>query len=242
MISIRFFHKIYILLLLFFVSMQTGFSQSSPSEEISNEIFEKNIIVDNSEINFEICDANLYKTVDSTHMFYGSEEFVNGSIHYKNQTYKTKLKYDLLNDLVIVNYYDDQKDFSLSLDCELIDQFMIDGHKIIKLSKSKGLKTYYENGYFEKVYDGTSFSFFIKHRKKLKKNKDRTNVFYSFLEETIYLFEYKKSYYQINNKRDIIKAIPHFKNDVNDFFGRYNRKVDQTSLTRLLMQLDKVSS
>lgn len=235
------FYRISIILFFFLFSIQVGFTQNSSSEEISNSRVENAVDTDRNEISLKVNDANLYKTIDSTHMFLGADEFVIGHIISKNKTYHTKLKYDLLNDKVVIHYDDGHQPISVSLSPEIVDQFRIEDRELIKLPESQNLKSYYENGFFERIYGGADFSFFIKHRKKLKKNKDRTNVIYSFWEESIFLFEHKDQFYRIGNKRDIIKIVPHLKKEIEHFFGRFKR-IDQTSLTRLFIQLDSIES
>lgn len=224
--------------LLFLVFIQFGYAQNSPSMDVSSVINDDFFSAENNELINEVNAVQFYTTMDESHMFYNEDEFVNGHINYKNQTYKTKLKYDLLNDLVVIKYSNTSP---VSLDPELVKEFLINGQEIVKLTKNKDLKSYYGNGFFKKEYKGSAFSFFVKHIKKLKKNTDRTNVLYSFWEETIYLIQYKDHFYKINKKRDIIKAAPHFKKEINDFFGRY-RKIDQTSLLRLFIQMDSIES
>lgn len=235
------FHRISVFLFTLLLPIQIGYTQNSSSAEMSNSKAENAVDTDSSEISLKVNKANLYKTIDSTHMFLGADEFVLGHIVSKNKTYHTKLKYDLLNDIVVIHYDDGHQPISVSLSPELVDQFVIEDRDLIKLPESQNLKSYYENGFFEKIYDGADFSFFIKHRKKLKKNKDRTNVIYSFWEESIFIFEHKDQFYRIGNKRDIIKIVPHLKKEIEHFFGRF-RKIDQTSLTRLFIQLDSIES
>jgi len=239
--SYKFLFKTHIYFVLIIILGQLTYGQDQSLEEAHNKMDERIFGKDQNERNQKHSYTQSLKTIDSTHMFLGTDRFVSGNVVFKNKNYNTKLKYDILNDIVVIKNSDSLKNFSLNLNPELVEQFKINNLEMVKLNNNKNLKPYYKNGFFERKYQGKTFSFFIKHRKKLKKNSDRTNVLYSFWEEEIYLLEFKNRFYRIRGKHDIIKAAPHLKNQIKDFFGRY-RKIDQTSLMRLFMQLDKISS
>jgi len=228
-----------IILFLFFIFIQTGKSQTVLSEEAHYQAYDEYIGLENSEINNGPSFRQQYRTLDRSHMFFETPEFLEGHVIYKNQPYDAKLKYDIMNDLVVVKYKDNTKSFPVGLNASLVDKFKIADRAFVRLEAHEELDFLYKNGFFEEAFIGENFEFYVKHIKKLKKNTSRSQVYYFFIEEKIYIFKYDNYFYEIRKKRDIAKVVPHYKKDINNFFGHL-RTVNTLSLTRLFAKIDKM--
>lgn len=230
------------LIVVFFLSLTLVVTcQVDLSEDAYYKVYDDYIGLENSELNNGVIVLQQYRTMDKSHMFFEKPEFLEGQVMYKNQGYSTKLKYDLLNDLVVIKNESNNNTLPISLNSKLVDSFVIDNHNFVKLPVQKNLEFLFENGFFEEVFKGEKFNLYIKHRKELKKNTNRSRILYFFLEEQTYLLKYDHQFHEIRNKRDIIKVVPHLKKEIKDFFGQL-RTLNTLSLKRLLSKIDKKDS
>jgi len=230
-----------LLVFFLFTLIQVVNCQIDLSEDDYYKVFDNFVGLENSEINNGAIFLQQYRTMDNSHMFFSEPEFLEGQVVYKNQPYNTKLKYDLLNDLIVVTNVDNSNALPIHLNSNLVDSFLIDKHHFVKLTEQKDLVFLFENGFFEEMFKGQKFDFYIKHIKKLKKNTTHFRIYYFFIEEQIFLLKYDNQFYEIKNKKDIIKVVPHLKKDIKDFFGHL-RTVNALSLTRLFAKIDKKDS
>lgn len=233
--------KQFLIVVFFFSLIQIVHCQFDLSEDAYYKVYDDYIGLENSELNNGVIVLQQYRTMDKSHMFFGKPEFREGKVIYKNQGYSTKLKYDLLNDLVIIKNDAANNTLPISLNSKLVGRFIIDNRSFVKLPVQKNLEFLFENGFFEEVFKGDKFNLYIKHRKDLKKNTNRSRIFYFFLEEQIYLMKYENKFYEINNKRDIIKAVPHLKQEIKDFY-RPLSTINTEWLTQLFITIDKKDS
>lgn len=232
------FSKQYLLFSFLFILVHITFGQTEESDEQYYKIYDNYIGAENSELNNGVSFLKQYRIVDQSYLFFNTKNYVEGKVCYKNQNYKTKLKYDLLNDIVVIKYIDSINAFTFSLNSRLVSSFTADNHKFIKLSNSKNLQSFYGNGFFEEVYLGNDFSFYMKYKKHLKKSTVYDKLYYSFVEKNIYLLKYKNKYYEISKKNDIIKIAPNYKQVINVFFTK-GRKVNRKTLYQLFSIMDK---
>jgi len=180
-------------------------------------------------------------TVNKSHLFFISPHFTDGSILYNNQYYANPLKYDIVNDLVIIKNIDKAKTYTLSITSAFVNNFKIHKHHFVRLSKHKDLESFYANGFFEKIYDGNTIRFFIKHEKKPIEVLDYGVPRYKFKKKELYLLYKNEHYYKISKQKHLKKAFPNLKKEINSFF-RYNKNINTKSLTKLFTQLDKIVS
>ncbi len=205
------------------------------------KIYDDFVGIENSELNNGTSFLQQFRTLDKSHTFFGANEFLDGQLVYKNQVYKTRLKYDIIDDLVIVKYIESSNIFSLSLNSKLINSFSIGASQFVKLPNNEELSSLYGNGFFEEIYKGNSFSAYLKHKKKTKKNTENGTIHYYFKNGNTYLLFYENTYYEINSKKDIYKVVPHLKKQILNHFNRHP-KVDSESLALLFKQLDKINT
>lgn len=233
--------KISFSLLLFLLLTLSVEGQTIDSENQYYKVFDDFVGVENSEVNNGSIFSKKYRVLDKSHMFFGENDFVNGQIVYKDQTYFTNLKYDILNDLLVIKYIDATNAYSLSLNSTLVSQFTIDTHTFVKLPINEGIDSFYGNGFFEEVYNGDTYTFFIKHKKKTKTNIAKNAILYQFKNDEVFLFLFKDKFYEVSNKYDIIKVLPQHKKYIKDYFGK-KKEVNPETLSLLFNQLDKIAT
>ncbi len=175
-------------------------------------------------------------TVKNNHLFLNSN-FDNGQILYKKQWYTTSLKYDIFNDIIIVQNPKQEKNFSFSITSELVDKFNFENRNFEKLPKNKVLLPFYKNGFFENIFQSDLVTFYVKQTKRKVKSVKYNIVRYQFIKKEIYLLKVNKSFYKIHKKRDIIKALPFLKKEIKSFF-KDNKKVNTISLVQFLRKMN----
>lgn len=205
------------------------------------KIYDDFVGIENSELNNGTSFLQQFRSLDRSHTFFGVNEFIDGRLVYNDQVYKTKLKYDIVEDLVIIKYIESSNIFSLNLNSKLISSFSIAGSQFVRLPENQGLSSLYENGFFEELYKGNLFSAYVKHKKKTKKNTEKGAIHYYFKDGNTYLFLYENTYYEINSKKDIYKVVPHLKKQILNHFSRHP-KINSESLALLFKQLDKLTT
>lgn len=226
------------LLCLLFMLTHNALGQVNATQDDIYKIYDEFMGEENSELNNGASFLQQYRTIDQSHLFFNTKDYVKGEVDYKNQSYKTQLKYDLFNDLVVVKYINSSSAFTLGLNSGLVNSFEIGNYRFVKLKNEENIHSFYRNGFFEEAYFGDALSLYIKHQKHLKKSTTRNKLYYSFKEESTYLLKYKNNYYEIDNKRDIIKIVPEHKKMIKDFFTK-KRKFNRKSLHQIFSLMDK---
>lgn len=175
--------------------------------------------------------------------FYGTYDFLNGNIVYNGQPYyDIKMKYDLLNDLVVLEYVNKKVNF-ISLNSNLINEFEVLGSTFVRLESNPVIVPYYDNGFFEEAFLGNTFSLFVKYKKEKIQDLSNKRVYFKFKELQSYFITYNNAFYKINTKRDIIKLLPHLEKPIKTFFKespRLFRKNKSQFLSMLLKHLEDV--
>jgi hypothetical protein len=175
------------------------------------------------------------------HKFYHAENFLLGNIFFDGQPYYDfNIKYDLLNDFLLLEYTN-QKFNYLRLNEELVDEFLLDGDKFIRLSENQQLNGFYKNGFFKEAYKGNNFTLYIKYIKNKTARFRNKNVYYVFDGHEIYIIYYNKFYYRINKVKDIIEVFPSKKKQIQDFYKNYKnlfKKNREEFLDRLFKNLE----
>lgn len=175
-------------------------------------------------------------TVKNSHLFLNAN-FDNGQILYKKQWYTTSLKYDIFNDIIIVQNPKQEKKFSFSIISEFIDKFTFQNRNFEKLPKAKVLIPFYKNGFFENFFQNDLATFYVKQTKRKVKSVKYNVVRYQFIKKEIYILKVNKLYYKTHKKRDIIKAFPFLKKEIKSFF-KDNKKVNKISLVQFLRKMN----
>lgn len=221
------------------INSQTNFFKGNNTDY---KVYDSLIAYENSNIFNGLEYVDQYRSLNvKNHKFYNSYDYLNGFVIYNEQPYfNIKMKYDLLNDLVILEFVN-KKVTSLSLNSSLVSQFVLNNNKFVKLDKTEVLAPFYGNGFFKEGYKGTLYSLFIKYRKKKIEKIRNKKVYYVFKDNEVYILFYKNKFYRINSKKDIVNAIPEREKEILDYYGsnkRLFKKNKQQFLLKLLTKLN----
>ncbi|XMO86714.1 hypothetical protein AAFN75_00110 [Algibacter sp. AS12] len=218
--------KVFVPLFFYLICILHGFAQSNLVVENTEhyKVYDSFLSYENNNVFNGLEYIDDYRSLDiKNHKFYASSDFLSGFIVYNEQPYyNAKMKYDLLHDLVILEFVNN-KVANLSLNSNMISQFVLNDDKFVRLPKTTSLLPFYENGFFKEAYKGEEYELYVKYKKegiqKLSKNK----VFYVFKDHEIYVLFYKNIYLKINSKKDIIELIPEKKAEISDYFNSNRR-------------------
>lgn len=180
-----------------------------------------------------------YKVVNEYHKFYKSIDFLKGSLYYDGQLYPNlEIKYDLHEDVVLLNLKNGQRVVLLQPDQEKIEGFEIDGQFFvhIKDSISKVRKTF---GYYELLYEGDNFQLLEKHTKKRFERKGKNSLYSEFKGRNKNYLYYKGEHYTLNNRKDFEDVFPELKRDIQTYSKkRFPRQKKQAHLIALSRRID----
>ncbi|GAA3563840.1 hypothetical protein GCM10022395_12980 [Snuella lapsa] len=174
------------------------------------------------------------------HKFYGSFNLIPGSVIYNRQPYyNLKLKYDLLEDVVVVHFIDANH---IRLNSKLVTSFAIgDNNAFVRLPFRKSLASFYGHGFFKEAYKGNGYSLYIKYiKKKVEKIKDQ-KIYSVFNDSEVYVIQNGETFFEASRIKEVTKAIPEKEDLIKLFYKNYSRLYRSNRrdfLVRLLKSLD----
>ncbi len=245
-------HYIYItmkyfayLLLICPVFSNPVFSQSDFAKKEYFEVYDSVDLNQNNNIfnGLEYTDKYISLSVEN-HKFYGAFDYNEGFIKYNGQPYfDVKMKYDLLNDLIIIEYVN-KKVSQLSLNSSMVEQFRLNGGEFFNIPENEVIKPFYKNGFFKLCYQDNNFSFYLKRIKDKVKKIYNKKVRYVFKEHEYYVLFYKDRCFKIDKIKDVLSAIPEYDNEVRTFYKSNKRLYNNNFyefMKKLLNNLNKDS-
>ncbi|MFI1771945.1 hypothetical protein [Thalassobellus citreus] len=213
---------------------------SAQSEFFKKEYFEVYDSIDlyqnNNVFNgLEYIDNYISLSVEN-HKFYGSSDFLKGYIIYNDLPhFNVKMKYDLLNDLVILEFVN-IKVTNLSLNSSLVSQFVLNNAQFVRLPQIEILRPFYVNGFFQVAYNGPNYTLYVKYKKsKIEKLRNK-KVYYTFKSNEVYVLFYKNKYLKINSKKNIIEAIPERETEISNYY-KFNKRLYKKSKHQFFVKL-----
>jgi hypothetical protein len=173
---------------------------------------------------------------NTSHKFYQNEEFLVGNVIYDGQPYfDLKMKYDLLNDFLLLEYVNQKVNY-LSLNTELISEFSIAGDKFVHLSQNEELEGFYRNGFFRELYKSNTYSLYVKYIKPKSEKFQDKRVFYDFSSKKVEVLYYQEKFYRLDNINDIIDILPGSKDKIQEF-QKSNKKLYKKDREQFLQKL-----
>jgi hypothetical protein len=104
-----------------------------------------------------------------------------GYVEYNDAPFfDCNMKYDVLEDQLLFRNTTTNNNFEIILNALHIDVFIIHGHTFVKLPQQVSKFSFYNNGFFEQIYEGLNFNIFVKHQKDKKKRLGDKSVLYEF--------------------------------------------------------------
>ncbi|WP_222984304.1 hypothetical protein [Flagellimonas meishanensis] len=185
-----------------------------------------------------------YRTINEQTQFFRTLDFQKGNVCYDGQCYfDVDLKYDSYEDEVLLKLISSAGGGTLRLFKDYIDSFELGGLSFFKLTEQQapGLNAY---GFYAKAMESPTFTLYTKYTKKSFERKDRSSIYYEFLEgPSEYVLLHKGSYHIVNTKGNIIDLFPNQKRQIDRFYriAKSLRRTDpdqfQVSLVRRIETL-----
>ncbi|MFI1744331.1 hypothetical protein [Thalassobellus sediminis] len=219
----------------YFVYSQNEFSNSQYYKIYDSFNLNQNLDVINGQEYIDV-----YKSLKrDNHKFYSSDDFFEGTVIYNSQPYYgLKIKYDLLNDLIILESINQKVNY-LSLNSQFVTEFIIDNNKFVRLPISPVITEFYKNGFFKESFKGKEFSLFIKNIKYKNEVISRRKVLYTFRDKEIYILSSKNQYYLIDKIKDVTDVLSLNKKQIQLFY-KENKKLFKKDKEQFLNKLFKL--
>ena len=154
---------------------------------------------------------------DHNKFFIPASSFTKGWIVYDNQYYPNiKMKYNLVDDRVLVELGDDNRQSTFQLITAKIKEFGLAGHIFFRLKGNGGVP----EGFYEKIYsDGTRF-IYKKLRKKEFRRMDKQYLYYEYFQDkpSYFYVNANDEAFSLNSANDFIKIFPEKKKSIRKFY------------------------
>lgn len=200
--------------------------------------FDKLVGVENTGLYEGILYKEQYRTINENTQFFKSPDFLPGSVVYAGQPYvEHQLKYNVFEDQLLVKVEPRLGGNTLQLFRENVSEFIIDGHFFTRVAEGNG--TSVAPGFYEVSLQTPAFRLLTRHSKRLFDRKDRSSLYYEFLDlNKEYLLHYQGSYHPIKNKSDLTELFPGLEKEIDAFYNRarVQRRTDPHMFTLGLMQ------
>ncbi|MEE9363370.1 MAG: hypothetical protein V3U92_12300 [Cellulophaga sp.] len=159
---------------------------------------------------------DIYKTRNGNHKFYLSSSYQIGNISYNGQRYfDVEMKYDILDDQIIIKIPTQTKSYIIQLIKEKIDSFSIKDSKFISIDNL----TNHNDGFYEVIYKSSNLAFYKKNIKTSYKHYSGRSIVYSFKNKDEYLLYFKSKYYKSKKSKNfLIKLLPKYIKNINLFY------------------------
>ncbi|CAL2075663.1 conserved exported protein of unknown function [Tenacibaculum sp. 190524A05c] len=171
------------------------------------------------------------KKIKDNHNFYLTDSFKKGSVNYRGEQFdNVDIKYDLVDDFIIIKLNNQQQQISIIPQKNLITKFSIGN---IKFRNSD------TDGFLEELLVKDNFAVLKKHRKVSKENRDADYRYHTFKKREQHILFYNNSYYPIDSKRGFTRLFPEKKKQISKFYksNTYLLKNDYKTFVAKLISL-----
>ena len=176
------------------------------------------------------------------HQFFKEDFLDQGKMIFEGESFNSVyLMYDIYNDIVLVESYDDKGILlPLILDKEKITSMELQDHQFIYLAVDSisGIKP----GLYDLLYDGQQVKFYSKRRKKIKKTSEGNAMWESFIDNDAYYIEKDGNFFRIGNKSSLIKVLSDHKSDIKGYIRKRRIYIKADFETGVILTLDYYDS
>jgi hypothetical protein len=151
----------------------------------------------------------------TSHVFYLDNYWIDGSIIFKNQEYKTSMMYDIFSDILLIQNTTSFKTRNepLKLPQNQIESFKMKGDHFKFLVQNEAPA---KPGFYEVLFEGKRVELYAK---RIKNEKIRDNLTYFFVNDVFYLI-FDGVAHKIKGRRSFIKVLPEMKTDIKQYAKR----------------------
>ncbi|WP_298120592.1 hypothetical protein [Flavobacterium sp.] len=208
------------LLSIYFCLLTNSYSQKNNEQSIA-DLFDKKVEEETLAIfNGRHNNHNYLTLSDTIHPFL-DKNFVSGSISYDNQNYDNILiKYDIVNDNVLVKPKKQSDFYSLVLDSNKIDGFIINKKKYTNSANQIDLQTKQLKGFYEEIIYSNKITLLIKHQKTKIEIIDGNKIYSDFNNQKLFYLKISDKIYNANSKKELISIFPNYKKQINTYYNQ----------------------
>ncbi len=212
------------------VSAGTCQNSNNVSEIYSS--FDETLGAYNTNLSYgDVFEEQYRKITKNNHNFFLKDEFVKGSIHYRGDLFfNTELKYDIVNDIVIVRISNKSEAIAIVPEKQRIQFF--------KMNNSKFINTFSdEYGFLEEIVSSDNFSILKKHKKFSKEKKNLNFVHHVFKKKKDRFFLlHDNQYHEIESKKDFMNIFPDKKQIISEHF-KTNKRLQKSNFVAFVSKL-----
>ena len=209
--------------LLFALSLQTVQAQVSEESENYLNWFDQKVGIENTALYEGIIYRETYRTINDKVKFYSTAQWLNGSVVYNGQLFSNiQLKYDIFGDELLVRQEDRLMGGALLLYKKKVSAFRLNGSEFIHLQDLSSESA--PKGYYQLLLSKENTKLFAKHQKRDFLKRDRSSLYHEFVDQDkIYVVNYAGAYHLVNSKKEVIKAYPGQKKQIDSFYQKNKR-------------------
>ncbi|WP_117883293.1 hypothetical protein [Aureibaculum luteum] len=217
-------------LLFFIILCNSTITLAQPNLDEKNYYnwFDKSIGQENTDLfNGELY-TKTYRTENKNHNFFINDDFITGTIAFKNQNfYDISIKYDIYNDEIIAKLKNSSGNYShVQLNKGFVNAFTIHEKNFYFLNVKN---EYFElTGFYEVTKIGSQFVFYTKHYKQKEEYIKGNLIYDNFLKKEKNFLLYNTVYYEVNNKKDLKNTFPSLKKEINLLYKK-NKHLKKSS-------------
>jgi hypothetical protein len=180
-------------LLIFLISF-SSFCQNYAEEKIYSW-YDEQTGIENSTLFRGLEYVETDRVINEMHKFFKTQEFQKGAV-----IYDVHLKYNIYDDLLLVNLQQGQKNSIFQLFRDKVNQFQINGKKFRYLKADNDSDII---GFYEVINDEGEFKVFKKHLKNRMEIRDRSVAYIEFSTAAPdYIFQFKNEFKININKQN----------------------------------------
>ena len=209
-------YKIHLLFLsVFFISFST-FSQVDSQKKIYSWYDTQNGI-ENSMLFRGIEYVETDRMINERHKFFKTDKFQKGALMYDGQTfYEVPLKYNIFNDLLLVNLQQGSRNLIFQLISNKVDNFMIGEHQFKYLKSRNNIKL---EGFYEVINDQGEFKIYKKHLQNSREIRDKNLAYTEFnREDPEYIYQIGSDNFSLGSRSELMSNFPEFKRQIRSFY------------------------
>tara|TARA_R110001592_G_scaffold162264_11_gene395390 strand:+ start:561 stop:1256 length:696 start_codon:yes stop_codon:yes gene_type:complete len=208
-------------LLLIVLTSTPFFAQDNSEIKNLYKTFDSIVGIKNTDLSYGKTYTEKYRFSEDSHPYFVKNEFTKGTVTYQNQTfYDVYVKYNLVEDELIVNLPSDFENRSFVLEKLLLENFSLQNSLFINDT---------EYGLLELLFTSENISLYKKNTKSKRKQLNKTFLYYKFIDEHFYLLKKDTIMYPIKTKRDFSKLFPNQKKEISAFY-KSNKTLKESNL------------
>lgn len=182
---------------------------------------------------------DLYRSNRVHFRYFETPDYQKGDIHYQGQDYyNINLRYDLVDDQVIVTSTGSLNFLDIQLIQEKVENFKIRDRHFIFQGDNKTL----EKGFYEVAYEDEDVVFLVKHSKSPNKKIGNGRMYFTFKEKESFFLKRGDAISKISNLREVKKFFRENSESIENFLDNNPQGSTEnfrSYMTRLLEYLQR---